>query len=113
MQWLVKMTLAASAEGKDPRREVYKFVLNYNNSTHSSTSRNPDELLMSRKVKTLLPQKKRKREDKEVRPARASLMVPYVASILVGFSSRLDRHSWLCLAGSRLAMLWWIGFTCL
>ena len=70
MRRLVKMTLAASAEGKDPRREVYKFVLNYNNSVHSSTGRNPAELLMRRKVKTLLPQlpqRKREREDKEVR----------------------------------------------
>ena len=39
-------------------------------------------------------------------------MVPCVALILVGFISGLDWYGWLCLSDSRLAMVWWIDFTC-
>ena len=67
---LVKLIQASSAEGKDPRREVHKFVLNYNNSIHSSTGKTPAELLMNRKVKTLLPQLPQKKEGKVDREVR-------------------------------------------
>ena len=70
MKRLVRVIHTAGAEGRDPRREVFKFVLNYNSSIHSSTGKAPAELLMKRPMKTLLPglpDKADTRMDKEVR----------------------------------------------
>ena len=55
MKRLVRLIHAAMAERKDPRREVFKFVLNYNATKHSSTGKTPAELLMNRTMRTLLP----------------------------------------------------------
>ena len=52
---IVKLILTAKIDGKDPRREVNKFVMGYNSATHSSTGKAPVDLLMNRSVRTLLP----------------------------------------------------------
>ena len=52
---IVKLILTAKTDGKDPRREVNKFVMGYNSATHSSTGKAPVDLLMNRSVRTLLP----------------------------------------------------------
>ena len=52
---LVKVTHAAIAEGKDPRIEVQRRLLNYRNTIHPSTGKTPASLMMNRKIRTKLP----------------------------------------------------------
>ena len=54
MATLVKVTHAALAEGKDPRIEVQRRLLNYRNTPHPSTGKTPASLMMNRKIKTKL-----------------------------------------------------------
>ena len=55
MATLVKVTHAAIAEGKDPRIEVQRRLMNYRNTTHPSTGKTPASLMMNRKIRTKLP----------------------------------------------------------
>ena len=55
MGTLVKVTHAAIAEGKDPRIEVQRRLLNYRNTIHPSTGKTPASLMMNRKIRTKLP----------------------------------------------------------
>ena len=55
MTSIVKMTHAALAEGKDPKLEISKFLINYRNTPHSSTKKKPSELMMNRNIRTKLP----------------------------------------------------------
>ena len=52
MATLVKVTHAAMAEGKDPRIEVQRRLLNYRNTIHPSTGKTPASLMMNRKIRT-------------------------------------------------------------
>ena len=56
MATLVKTTHAAIAEGKDPKVEVRRRLLNYRNTPHPSTGVAPSQLMMSRPIRTRIPQ---------------------------------------------------------
>ena len=55
MSSIVKVTHASIAENKNPKEEIYKFLLNYKNTPHSSTGKTPASLMMSRDIQTKLP----------------------------------------------------------
>ena len=56
MATLVKTTHAAMAEGKDPKVEVRRRLLNYRNTPHPSTGVAPSQLMMNRPIRTRIPQ---------------------------------------------------------
>ena len=53
---LCKLLHTAAAEGKDPRREVEKYLLQYRATPHPTTGKSPAEMLYNRKIRTKLPQ---------------------------------------------------------
>ena len=56
MKQLVKAVKSAHYENKDWKREMFKFLLNYRATPHSTTGKSPSELLYNRKIQTKLPQ---------------------------------------------------------
>ena len=56
MKPLTKAIRSAHAEGKTWRKHLYKFLLNYRTTPHSTTGFAPAELLFNRKVRNKLPQ---------------------------------------------------------
>ena len=70
MATLVKVTHAAIAEGKDPRIEVQRRMLNYRNTIHPSTGKTPASLMMNRKIRTKLPAIIKPSKDRSHREAR-------------------------------------------
>ena len=56
MKPLTKAIRSAHAEGKNWKKDVYLFLLNYRATPHSTTGFAPSELLFNRKIKTKLPQ---------------------------------------------------------
>ena len=50
-----KLVHTATVEGKDPRKEINTFLLQYCSTPHSTTGKSPAELLFGRKLKTKLP----------------------------------------------------------
>ena len=71
MSVLVKVIHAAVAEGKDPRLEVKRRLLNYRNTVHPSTGASPASLMMGREIRTKLPAMMRKPQAKIHVNARA------------------------------------------
>ena len=63
-QVLVKMVHTAVIEGKDPRREVKKYLAAYRAAPHKTTGKSPYELMFGRKMMTKLPQVEIKPEQK-------------------------------------------------
>jgi len=55
MASIAKLVHASLAEGKDPKIEIQRFLMNYRNTPHSSTGYTPSRLLMGRVIKTKLP----------------------------------------------------------
>ena len=55
MATLVKTTHAAIAEGKDPKIEIKRRLLNYRNTPHPSTGKSPSDLMMNRPIRTRIP----------------------------------------------------------
>ena len=53
---LCKLVHTAVADGKDPKRELNGFLLQYRATPHSTTEMSPAEMLFGRKIKTRLPQ---------------------------------------------------------
>ena len=51
----MKPLQAAHAEGRNSRRDLQKFLLNFRKTSHSTTSISPAELLFNRKIKEKLP----------------------------------------------------------
>ena len=54
MSVLVKVIHASVAEGKDPKVEVQKRLINYRNTVHPSTGVSPVSLMMGRTIRTKL-----------------------------------------------------------
>ena len=61
MKPVTKAIRAAHADGRDCRKDLYQFLLNYRATPHSTTGFAPSELLFNRKIKTKLPQISMKR----------------------------------------------------
>ena len=55
MQPLVKAIKTAHVEGKDWKRSIYKYLLNYRATPHATTGKSPAELLFNRQITTKLP----------------------------------------------------------
>jgi len=55
MQPLVKAIKTAHVEGKDWKRSIYKYLLNYRATPHTTTGKSPAELLFNRQITTKLP----------------------------------------------------------
>ena len=51
-----KLLHIATSENKDPKTELYNYLLQYHATTHSTTGRSPAELLFNLKLQTKLPQ---------------------------------------------------------
>ena len=56
---LVKIMHTAAAEGRDPRFEVQKRLLNYRSTVHPSTGFSLADLIMGRTIQTKIPDMKR------------------------------------------------------
>ena len=55
MRMLLKVAHTAQVEKKDPRREVYKYLMAYRATPHSTTGVSPSESLFGRQIKTAVP----------------------------------------------------------
>ena len=55
VKFLCKLLHTASEEGKDPRAELYKYLLHYRATPHTTTEKTPAEMLFGRKPQTKLP----------------------------------------------------------
>ena len=67
---LVKIIHTAMIEKKDPKKKVQEYLAQYKAAPHKTTGRSPFEIMFNRKMKTKLPQIKKKKEsemDKEIR----------------------------------------------
>ena len=53
----MKTIHAAKAEGKDPKVEVKRWMLNYCNTLHPATGKAPAEFMFTRSIKTRLPRR--------------------------------------------------------
>ena len=56
MKPLTKAVHAAHAAGRDWKKDLYRFLLNYRATPHTTTGIAPAQLLFNRKIKTKLPQ---------------------------------------------------------
>ena len=70
MATIVKTTHAAIAEGKDPKLEIKRRLLNYRNTPHPSTGKTPSELMMGRVVRTRVPQLIKTPKNKSLQEAK-------------------------------------------
>ena len=55
MKMLLKVGNTSYSERKDPRHEVYKYLLSYRATPHSTAGKTPAELLFNRKLRTPVP----------------------------------------------------------
>ena len=53
---MCKLLNTAASGNKDPKTELYNYLLHYRGTPHSTTGRSPAELLFNRKLETKLPQ---------------------------------------------------------
>ena len=69
---ICKLIHTAAAENKDPKEELYTFLLQYRATPHSTTELSPAEMLFGRKINTKLPQvysgKKGKKQNSKSKP---------------------------------------------
>ena len=53
---LCKLVHTATAEGKDPKRELHNYLLHYRSAPHTTLGKSPAEVLFRRRTQTKLPQ---------------------------------------------------------
>ena len=53
---MCKLLHTAASEDKDPKTELYNYLLHYRATPHSTTGRSPAELLVDHKLQTKLSQ---------------------------------------------------------
>ena len=53
---LLKTLKIAQSEGKDLKRELYKFLMAYRSTPHQTTGVTPSELLFGRTIRTKMPE---------------------------------------------------------
>ena len=56
MKPLTNAIQSSHAEGRDCKKDLYRFMLNYQATPHCTTGVPPSQLLFNRKIKTKLPQ---------------------------------------------------------
>ena len=67
---LCKLIHTCAAEGKDPRKELNRFLLQYRATPHLTTGRSPAELLFNRRIRTKLPEISVNTESTEMKAVR-------------------------------------------
>ena len=67
---LVKTIHAAKAEGKDPKLEIKKRLMNYRNTPHPAIGVAPAELMFRRSIKSKIPRKRRLLTEVDLKDAR-------------------------------------------
>ena len=67
---ICKMVHTSVVEGKDPKTELYNYLLHYRATPHSTTSVSPAEMLFNRKLQTKLPQIFNKKESERAQSVR-------------------------------------------
>ena len=67
---LSKVIKFSIAEGKDPRLEVQRRLLNYRNTPHPSTGHSPAKLMLGRKIWTKLPAVNLTKQTPDIKQAR-------------------------------------------
>ena len=55
VKFLCKLLHTASVEGKDPRAELYKYLLHFRATPHTTTEKSSAEMLFGRRLQTKLP----------------------------------------------------------
>ena len=55
VKFLCKLLHTASVEGKDPRAELYNYLLHHRATPHTTTEKSPAEMLFGRRLHTKLP----------------------------------------------------------
>ena len=55
VKFLCKLLHTASVKGKDPRAELYKYLLHYRATPHTTTEKSPAEMLFGGRLQTRLP----------------------------------------------------------
>ena len=56
MKPLEKAIRTAVAENKNWKRAIFKFLMNYRATSHSTTGKSPSQLLFNRQICTQLPE---------------------------------------------------------
>ena len=67
---LCKLLHTSVAEGKDPKAELYKYLLHYRATPHPTTGVSPSEMLNGRRLRTKLPFLNLKPEDESIKEIR-------------------------------------------
>ena len=67
---ICKLIHTAAAENKDPKEELYTFLLQYRATPHSTTELSPAEMLFGRKINTKLPHVHSGEETKQQKQTR-------------------------------------------
>ena len=64
---LLKRMKIARAEGKEWKKEIRKYLVEYRSTSHTTTGVSPAELLFGRKMRTKLPELKEESTESEMR----------------------------------------------
>ena len=67
---MCKLVHTCIAEGKDPKEELYNYLLQYRATPHSTTGISPEGLLFGGKVQTKLPQISVTEDTEEIKEVR-------------------------------------------
>ena len=71
MKILCKLLHTAAVEGKDPKAELHKYLLQYRATPHPTPGLSPAEMLFQRKIRTKLPQWFNRHESVEMAAVRS------------------------------------------